>query len=155
MSDAMYLTQEGLEKLKEELQDLKTNRRREVVKHIQEAKEFGDLSENSEYEDAKNEQAFVEGRISEVEGILRKAKIIQPKDNANHAVSLGCTVTVLSDSEEESYVLVGATEADPIKGRISVESPIGQALMGHTTGETILVQAPGGKIEYKIKSIRF
>lgn len=155
MSDVVYLTQEGLDKLAEELKHLKTVRRKEVVKHIQEAKEFGDLSENSEYEDAKNEQAFVEGRIAELEDAIRKAKVIKPQDSANHAASLGCTVTVECEGEVEVYKLVGATEADPMNGRISVDSPAGQAFLGHAKGEKVVVQAPAGKIEYKINNISF
>lgn len=155
MSDIVYITQEGLDKLAEELKHLKTVRRREVVKHIQEAKDFGDLSENSEYEDAKNEQAFVEGRISELEDAIRKAKVIKPQDSANHAVSLGCTVTVECEGDQEVYTLVGATEADPMNRRISVDSPVGQALLGHTKGEKVVVSAPAGKIEYKIKNVSF
>jgi len=155
MSDTVYLTQEGLDKLAEELKELKTVRRKEVVRHIQEAKEYGDLSENSEYEQAKNEQAFVEGRIGEIEEILRKAKVVKPHDSANHAASLGSTVTVVVDGQEETYMLVGATEANPIGGRISVESPTGKALLGRTKGEKVTVQAPSGVIAYKVKEVKF
>ncbi len=154
MSEVVYLTKEGLEKLASELKELKSVRRKEVVKHIQEAKEFGDLSENSEYEDAKNEQAFVEGRISELEDIMRKAKVIDSR-HKDSTVALGCVITVEADGDQEVYTLVGATEADPRKGRISIESPTGKALIGHKKGETVTVQAPSGKIQYKIKDIKF
>ncbi len=155
MSDVVYLTQEGLDTLSEELKELKTVRRKEVVRHIQEAKEYGDLSENSEYEQAKNEQAFVEGRIAEIEEIVRKAKVVKTHHNKNHAASLGCTVSVMVDGEAETNILVGATEANPGKGRISVESPTGKALLGHTKGEKVMVQAPSGSIEYIIQDVKF
>ncbi|MFA6082602.1 MAG: transcription elongation factor GreA [Patescibacteria group bacterium] len=153
MADAVYLTKEGLEKIEVELKELKTVKRKEAVKHIQEAKEFGDLSENSEYEDAKNEQAFVEGRISELEDVVRKAKIIDSRGKSDQVVGLGCKVVVTVDGGDESYTLVGATEANPRKGAISVESPTGKALLGAKKGQKIVVSAPAGKIEYVIKSV--
>lgn len=154
MPDTLYLTREGLDKLAEELSQLKL-RRREVVKRIQEAKEYGDLSENSEYDDAKNEQAFVEGRISEVEEIMRKAKVVNKEHKTTHVIELGATVVVEMDSEEDIYIIVGATEADPMKGKVSVDSPTGKAFLGHKAGEKVVVQAPSGKVEYLIKSVKF
>lgn len=152
MVGALYLTQEGLEKLHSELDELK-GRRKEVVKRIQDAKDFGDLSENSEYEDAKNEQAFVEGRIQEVEEVLRKAKVAERGKNCGQEVDLGCTVVVVVDGEEETWQIVGATEANPIKGKISVDSPTGKALLGKSAGAKVSVETPSGTIEYKIKSV--
>ncbi len=155
MSNVAYVTQDGLDKLTAELVELKTVKRKEVVHHIQEAKEYGDLSENSEYEQAKNEQAFVEGRISEIEETLRKAKVVKPHEGNGHAAELGCTIEVEVAGDAETYVLVGATEANPMKGRISVESPTGKALIGHSKGDLVVVQAPSGKISYKIKNVTF
>lgn len=155
MANPVYVTEEGLHKLTAELDELKHVRRKEVVRHIQEAKEYGDLSENSEYEQAKNEQAFVEGRISEIEEIVRNAKVVKPHSGGSQVISLGCTVTIIVDGEEETYTLVGATEANPMKGRISVDSPTGKALLGHAKGDKVMVHAPSGKIEYKIKNVSF
>ncbi len=152
MAGALYLTQEGLDKLHAELAELK-GRRKEVVKRIQDAKDFGDLSENSEYEDAKNEQAFVEGRIQEVEVVLRMAKVAQRQKGSKSGVDLGCTVTVVVDGGEETYQIVGATEANPIKGKISIDSPTGKAFLGKNVGDKVLVETPSGKIEYKIISL--
>jgi transcription elongation factor GreA len=152
MVGALYLTQEGLDKLHSELAELK-GRRKEVVKRIQDAKDFGDLSENSEYEDAKNEQAFVEGRIQEVEEVLRMAKVAQRQKGSKSGVDLGCTVTVVVEGGEETYQIVGATEANPIKGKISIDSPTGKAFLGKNAGDKVLVETPSGKIEYKIKSL--
>lgn len=152
MVGALYLTQEGLDKLHSELDELK-GRRKEVVKRIQDAKEFGDLSENSEYEDAKNEQAFVEGRIQEVEEVLRKAKVAERGKSGGTGIDLGSVVVVLVDGQEESYHIVGATEANPTRGKISVDSPTGKALLGKSSGDKVVVETPSGQIEYKIKSV--
>ncbi len=154
MSEVIYLTQEGQDHLKEELHELKTVQRQEVVRLIKEAKDFGDLSENSEYEDAKNRQAFLESRITEIEKILREAKVANTPKGA-HTVSLGATVILESQGEKDTYTIVGSTEANPLKGKISVESPTSKALAGHKVGEKVTVQAPSGKIEYLIKDIKF
>ena len=148
-----YLTQEGLEKLKKELEELKTVRRREVIDRIQAARELGDLSENAEYSDAKDEQSFIEGRIEELEALIKKAEIID-SNNHNGAVSLGSTVKVVcnGDSEKE-YKIVGSNEADPLKGLISNESPLGGAFLGKKVGETIEVEVPRGKMVCKIINI--
>jgi transcription elongation factor GreA len=148
----VYLTKEGLEKFKKELDDLKTNRRPAIVARIQQAKEYGDLSENAEYEDAKNEQSFVEGRISELEALIANAQIIQNGDSPDQ-VGLGCKVEVQVDGEKEKYTIVGTGESEPGEGKISYSSPLGQALMGRKVREKVEVSAPDGKIEYKILKI--
>ncbi len=148
----VYLTKEGLEKFKKELDDLKTNRRPAVVGRIQQAKEYGDLSENAEYEDAKNEQSFVEGRISELEALIANAQIIQNGGSPDQ-VGLGCKVEVQTDGDREKYTIVGTGESEPGEGKISYSSPLGQALMGRNVGEKVEVSAPDGKVEYKILKI--
>lgn len=155
IGDAMkeiYLSREGLEKLKEELKHLKTVARKEIVERIKEAKAYGDLAENSEYEAAKNEQAFIEGRIQELETIIRSAKIMS-KAKADK-VSIGSKVRVKNNGEEEAFVLVDKTEADPFNGKISFDSPLGSALLGKVKGDEVEVKAPSGKIKYKIVSIQ-
>jgi transcription elongation factor GreA len=149
--EEIYLSKEGLEKIKQELLELKTVRRKAVVERIKEAKDFGDLSENSEYEDAKNEQAFIEGRIQELENILKKAKII-PKAQGDK-VSIGSKVKVKIDGVEETYILVGRDEADPSSGKISFDSPLGRALLNKSKGDEVEVKTPSGNIKYKIVSI--
>jgi transcription elongation factor GreA len=145
------LTPEGLRKLEEELEFLKTVKRKEVAERIKQAKEFGDLSENSEYEDAKNDQAFTEGRILTVEGMLRNAKVINNPD----IVSIGSTLKLVDESGEElTFTIVGSPEADPAHDKISNESPVGRALLGKRKGETVTVQAPAGTMKYTIKGIK-
>lgn len=155
MSDKpVLLTQEGLRQLEEELDYLKRVKRREVAERIKEALAFGDISENSEYDDAKNEQAFVEGRIAELETRLRNAEIID-NDGQSDNVSLGSTVK-LKDVETDDlfeFTLVGSTEADPAKSKISNESPVGKAIIGRKKGETVHVSAPAGNIAYKIVAV--
>ena len=154
MQKEVALTPEGQARLEEELHHLETVRRREVGERIKEAKEFGDLSENSEYEDAKNEQAWVESRIAEVTQILAHATIIaSPKKNDK--VTLGARVE-LKDAEGDKHVyqLVGSAEADPAHNKISNESPVGQAILGARKGDKVKVQVPSGKVlEYVILSI--
>ena len=149
------LTAEGQTKLEEELRYLETVRRREVGERIKEAKEFGDISENSEYDDAKNEQAWVEGRIAEVNLILANATIIESPPNSTK-VTLGSKVD-LKDSETgkiHSYQIVGSAEADPTQAKISNESPVGQAIMGAKKGQTVKVSTPSGRLlEYTVKKI--
>ncbi len=151
------VTKEGLKKLKEELENLKNVRRREVAQRLKEAIGYGDLSENSEYEEAKNEQAFVEGRIIELERKIKNAKIIGEKEGHVKEVNIGSTVTIrnVTDNEEqtETYTIVGATEADPFENKISNESPIGKALLSRTKGETVVVPAPSGDLEYEIVKV--
>ncbi len=148
----IYLTKEGLGKLKEELEDLITNKRKEVALKIKEAKEFGDLSENSEYEEAKNEQAFIEGRIAEIQHIFKNSVLISGR--AGHSkVSVGSKVTVEVEGELSEFIIVGSQEANPLEGKISNESPIGQALLNKKVGEQIEIEVPAGKLTYKIKKI--
>lgn len=152
--DQVLLTKEGLQKLKEELEYLQKTKRKEVADRLKEAISYGDLSENSEYEEAKNEQAFVEGRIIELEKKIKNAKIITEKHAKKAAVQVGATVKVqnLSDkkAEPETYTIVGSTEADPLQHRISNESPVGEALLGKVKGDTVMVKVPAGEVEYKI-----
>jgi len=150
------LTPDGLRKLEEELEFLKTVRRKEVAERIKQAKEFGDLSENSEYEDAKNDQAFTEGRILTVEAMLRNAKLIDNHDVRSDIVTVGSTIRLMDESagEELTYTIVGSAEADPRHDRISNESPVGQALLGKRKGQTITVKVPAGTIKYTIKAIK-
>jgi transcription elongation factor GreA len=150
---ANYLTKEGYQKLQDELDYLHTTKRKEVANRLHEAMEGGELIENAEYEAAKNEQAFVEGRIQELEIILASAKIIDESSahqNPN-IVSVGDTVTIQeSGGSPEVYTIVGAAEADPRSGKISNESPIGKALLNHRPGEVVIVEAPGGSFKVKI-----
>ncbi|TMJ07687.1 MAG: transcription elongation factor GreA [Bacillati bacterium ANGP1] len=149
------LTPDGLRKLEEELEFLKTVKRKEVAERIKQAKEFGDLAENSEYEDAKNEQAFMEGRILTVEAMLRNAKVIDNHDVRSDVVTVGATVRLEDEAGEElNYTIVGSPEADPRHDRISNESPVGRALLGKRKGQTVTVKAPGGTIRYTIKAIK-
>lgn len=147
-----YMTKEGLEKLEKELTYLKTERRQEVVERIKVAREFGDLSENSEYDAAKDEQAFVESRIASVEKMIRNAVIIENDHQNPNMVGLGKTVTFqeLPDGDEESYTIVGSAEADPFEGKISNDSPIAKSLLGKEVGEQVTVPTPGGDIKVKI-----
>jgi transcription elongation factor GreA len=149
------MTVAGKEKLEQELEMLKTVKRKEVVERIKIARSFGDLSENSEYDSAKEEQAFVEGRITTLENMIRNAKIIQEDEVSKDAVSLGRTVTFveLPDGEEESYTIVGSAEADPFEGKISNDSPIAKSLMGKKVGDEVSVQTPGGEMSVRITSI--
>lgn len=149
------MTQEGKEKLEEELLFLKTERRKEVVERIKIARDFGDLSENSEYDSAKEEQGFVETRIIQVEKMIRHAVIIENDDKDSNVVSLGKTVTFkeLPAGDEESYTIVGSAEADPFQGKISNDSPIAQSLLGHEIGTEVSVNTPGGDMQVKIVSV--
>jgi len=150
---ANYLTKDGFQKLQDELDYLHTTKRKEVANRLHEAMEGGELIENAEYEAAKNEQAFVEGRIQELEILLASAHIIDEAaahQNPN-VVQVGDTVTIQeSGGSPESYTIVGAAEADPRSGKISNESPIGKALLNHRTGDVVVVEAPGGSFKVKI-----
>jgi len=150
------MTLAGKQKLEQELEHLKTVKRKEVVERIKIARSFGDLSENSEYDSAKEEQAFVEGRITTIENMIRNAKIINEDETSIDEVSLGRTVTFieLPDGEEESYSIVGSAEADPFEGKISNDSPIAKSLLGRKVGEEVVVQTPGGEMVVKITSIK-
>jgi transcription elongation factor GreA len=147
-----YLTREGEQKLKTELSELTGPRREELAQRLRSAIQMGDLSENADYHKAKEDQAFLEGRIQEIEYILRNATIIE-KANTD-MVSVGSTVTVQEDNyDPETYFVVGAKEADPRKGKISNESPIGRALIDHKVGDVVEAETPGGKIKFKILKI--
>jgi transcription elongation factor GreA len=149
------LTPEGLRKLEEELEFLKSVKRKEVAERIKQSKEFGDLTENSEYEDAKNEQAFVEGRILTLEGMLRNVKVIDNHDVRSDVVTIGSTVQLTDEEGEDlTYTIVGSAEADPLHDRISNESPVGRALLGKRKGQTVTVQAPAGTAKYTIRAIK-
>jgi transcription elongation factor GreA len=152
------LTQEGLDKLVEELEYSKTTKRKEVAARIKEAISYGDLSENSEYEEAKNEQAFVEGRILELEAKIKSAKIIEEGAKGKKCIEIGTTVHLRNLSktkdEPEVYTIVGSTEADPLAGKISNESPVGSSLLGGAAGESVKVKVPAGYVEYKILKLQ-
>ena len=148
----VYVTQEGLEKLKKELQELKTVRRKEVAGRIERAKDMGDLSENAEYSEAKDEQGFIEGRIIELESMIPNAVIIEHIETG--CCSVGSTVRVSAAGKEKEYTIVGANEADPLAGRISNESPLGIAFLGKCAGDTVEVKVPSGKIVYSIISVK-
>lgn len=151
MTNDVALTAEGLAKLKAELETLKTTGRKAVVARLKAARELGDLSENAEYDDARNEQSFIEGRIQELDALVQHARVIQ--HHASSVVELGTSVTVLIDGDTETYEIVGATESDPAAGKISAESPIGAALLGHKVGDTVTVKTPAGEASYTIKKI--
>jgi transcription elongation factor GreA len=147
MSKEVILTPEGLEKLKVELQDLQTVKRREVAERIREAREFGDISENAEYDDAKNEQAMLEQRIAALEEKLRSAQVIDASELSTDVVRVGVTVNVKDEGsgDTDKYTIVGSAEANPREKKLSNESPVGKALMGHKRGETVEVALPSGK----------
>lgn len=154
--NVVYLTEEGHEKIVAELENLKNVRRLEISERLEVAISHGDLSENADYDYAKQEQAFVEGRIKDLEDSLRRAKIIE-KDKRIDRVRVGHTVTVVEDGfeeEPESYHIVGIHEADPGNGRISNESPIGRALLGAKIGETVVASIPAGEIRLIVRSIK-
>ncbi len=153
----VLVTKAGLEKLKTEMKEYKEVRRKEVAQRLKEAIAYGDLSENSEYEEAKNEQAFVEGRIAELEKMITNAKIITDDKSGQNTVQIGTTVTVQNMTEEddpETYTIVGSTEANPIEHKISNESPIGSAILGKAKGDVVRVKVPAGIYEYKILKIK-
>ena len=151
----VFLTMEGLKKLEDELDELKTVRRKEIAERIKEALAFGDISENAEYDEAKNEQAQLEERIAKLEALLRNAKIIDEEDISTDNVSIGSRVKVkdLEYDEEIEYTIVGSAEADPYEGKISNESPVGKALIGGKLGDTVEVKVPDGIIKYEILEI--
>ena len=154
MSDQMYLTAEGEAKAKAELAELKGPRRTELAQRLRSAIQMGDLSENADYHKAKEDQAFLEGRIIELEYLLQNATVVDTSEVSRDTVQVGTRVTIQEgDEEPESYLMVGASEADPRNGRISNESPIGQALFGRKVGETAIAKTPGGEIAFKILKI--
>ncbi|AYC29700.1 transcription elongation factor GreA [Paenisporosarcina cavernae] len=149
------MTVVGKKKLEDELEFLKTVKRKEVVERIKIARDFGDLSENSEYDSAKEDQAFIEGRISTLESMIRNAVIIEENEQDNGTVTLGKTVSFIEipDGDEETYTIVGSAEADPLEGLISNDSPIAKSLLGRSVGEQVKVLTPGGEMDVKIISI--
>lgn len=143
VSDQRYLTHDGLQQIKEELRLLKTVRRPEIAEKIERAKELGDLSENAEYHEAKEEQGFIEGRIIELEAMVNSAVVVSAPTDARH-VEIGNTVRVRLDGTERTFAIVGANEARPGNGKISHESPLGRALLGRAAGDEVDIQAPNG-----------
>ncbi len=148
----VYVSAEGLKKLQAELEQLRTTKRTEVAERIHAAMEFGDFTENSELEQAKNDQAFLEGRIMTLEQMIKNAQIIDEKTK-HDLVEVGSRVMVEADGSKEQYVIVGSAEAAPGEGKISNESPVGRALMGHKVGETVKLSVPAGTIEMKILAV--
>ena len=155
MAKQIFITDEGLKKLQDQLEYLKNVRRKEVVEGLRQALAFGDLSENSEYDEAKNEQAKVEAQILELEETLKNVKIINESEISTDAVSIGSTVTVYDETyrEETQYTIVGLTEADPLSGKISDQSPIGAALIGAKIGDIVTVETPGGDVILRVLNI--
>ena len=149
------MTLEGKKKLEDELEEYRLKRRPEVIKRIKIARSYGDLSENSEYESAKDEQAMVESRIAQIENMLQYAEIIDNEDVEKDEVSMGRTITIqeLPDEEPEEYQIVGESESDPFNGKISNESPMAKGLLGHKVGEVVEVEVPNGTIKLKIVKV--
>jgi len=154
-NDELLLTKEGLEKLEKELDHLRTTKRKEIADRIKEAISYGDITDNAEYEDAKNEQAFVEGRIITLEKMLRRARLLVKGEDEDHHVVLGSKVKVkdLIKGTEHEYTIVSTAEADPNEKKISNESPVGGALMGYTIGDEVQVKAPAGTLKYRIEDV--
>jgi len=156
MAETVYLTKQGAEELQAELDDLLTVKRPALAQKLKEAIALGDLSENADYIDAKEQQGFLEGRIRYLESVLRSATIIENEEKGPAGVvQVGSTVTVVQKGEEpETYTIVGAAEANPREGKISNESPLGAALLGHRASDKVTYEAPGGKLTFKIKNIQ-
>ena len=157
MADKKHiLTYAGLKKYEDELQDLKVNRRREIAQKIKEAREQGDLSENAEYDAAKDEQRDIEARIEQIEKILKNAEVVVEEEVNLDAISIGCKVRILDCEfdEELEYKIVGSTEANSLKGKISNESPVGKALLGKKVGDVVTVETQAGDLEYKVLEIQ-
>ncbi|MBP5265690.1 MAG: transcription elongation factor GreA [Lachnospiraceae bacterium] len=150
------MTYEGLRALEEEVQDLKVNKRREIAEKIKEAREQGDLSENAEYDAAKDEQRDIEARIEEIEEILKHAEVVTEEDGEAGKINIGCTVRLLDleFDEEVEYRLVGSTEANSLKGKISNESPVGRALIGASLNDVVTVETEAGSFQYKVLDVR-
>ncbi len=151
----IVLTKDGMAQLREELEYLKTEKRKEVSEKIKEARSFGDLSENAEYDEAKNEQAEVESRINTIVNMLKYARVIDDSEIVSDTVGLGVTVVIreVGETDEETYTIVTTTETDPALSKISQDSPVGKALIGHKVGDTVTVESPVGKIDFEILSI--
>ncbi len=156
MDKHVYLTKEGLEKLQQDLENMKTVRRKEVAERLKQAIGFGDLSENSEYDDAKNEQAFIEGEIQRMEEMLINVVVIEDGAKVDDGtVTIGSKVVIrfVGDDEEEEYKIVGTVEADPMNNRISNESPVGKAIIGHKAGDIVNIEVPTGIVQYEIVKV--
>jgi transcription elongation factor GreA len=151
-NNQIFLTKEGLEKFKKELKELKTVKRKEIAKKIEEAIELGDLSENAEYSSVKDEQAFTEARIAELENIIRNVTIIE-ESKGSEQVDLGSTVIVEREGVTKKFFIVGSHEVDPVQGKISNESPLGRAFLGKRKGDIVEVEVPAGKMKFKIISV--
>jgi transcription elongation factor GreA len=151
----VILSAEGLRKLEDKLEHLKSVKRHEVAERIRKARQFGDINENSEYEDAKNEQAFVEGEVLQLEKVLRNAKLVDDVSIDPHIASLWSRVKIqdINSSEVCEYTIVGSTESDPVKNRISDESPVGRAFLGRRAGDVVEVQVPAGTVKYKVLEV--
>jgi len=154
-NDELLLTKGGLEKLENELLNLRTVKRKEMAARIKEAISFGDITDNSEYEDAKNEQAFIEGRIITLEKMLRRARLLERDENDDSHVALGSTVILkdVDSNKEYEYTIVSTAEADPIERKISNESPVGKAIIGLTIGDQVEIKVPAGTFNYKIEAV--
>lgn len=155
MAEEILLTSDGLKELQDELEQLKTTGRKDIAEKIKVALSFGDLSENSEYDEAKSEQGKLESRINEIEAILQNYKLIDESELSSDIVNRASRIVIrdMELKEDFTYQIVGPQQADPIKGRISDESPVGKALLGHKKGDTVEVEAPAGKLKYKIIEI--
>lgn len=155
-NNELVMTQEGLDNLKKRLEYLKTVKRYEVAERIKTAREYGDLSENAEYDEAKSEQGFVEGEISELEAQIKKVKVIDDKDISTHDVGVGSIVKVkdMDFGDEEEYKIVGSAESDILANKLSNESPVGRNLMGKKVGEQVTIPVPDGEVRYEILEIR-
>ena len=155
MDKKNLLTYQGLQKLESELQDLKVVKRKEIAQKIKEAREQGDLSENAEYDAAKDEQRDIEARIEELEKILKNAEVVVEDEVNLDKISIGCIVTVYDEEFEEEieFKIVGSTEANSLQGKISNESPVGRALLGHEVGDSVKVETQAGELEYKVLKI--
>ncbi len=150
--EELMMTKEGLKALQDEYEFLSTTKRKQIAERLKEAISYGDLSENSEYEEAKNEQAFMEGRILELEGLIKIAKVVDEKQHSKKVIEIGAKVKILNvkKKEEIEITIVGGTEADPFNNRISNESPVGVALVGAKVGDIVIVEMPHGKAEYEV-----
>ena len=155
MNKQTVITTQGLRKLEGELEELRSVKRKEIAEKIKVALSFGDLSENSEYDEAKNEQAIIEGRIAEIENQLKNVRIIDENDISTEMVHIGTKLKVLDldTGDEEEYQIVGSTEADPLNGRISDESPVGQGLLNHVEGDEVEIETPMAVIRYRVLQI--
>lgn len=152
-SNKVFMTAEGLVKIKKELIELQTTKRKELAQRIQSARELGDITENSEYESALEEQAFVEGKIDELSEVIRQAEVIEKVNTKDHCINVGSHVRVHLEGAELEYEIVGELEADPLNNKISHDSPLGQALLGKKMGDKIVVEAPMGKLSYTVLKV--